>query len=63
MKPKYKGIVLISGALLAMAALIYVNLQNVRDTGRRGVSSASEGRTPEDGHRSSALNRIARVEF
>jgi hypothetical protein len=44
-KRKFKVAVLISVVVVAMAALIYVNLQNVRDTGRRGPSSVSEGGT------------------
>ncbi|MHA5048900.1 hypothetical protein [Streptomyces sp. SD15] len=63
MKPKYKVIVLIAVAVLTMAALVYVNLQNVRETGRRGVSLVSEGRTPATGQGSSELDRIAQVEF
>ncbi|MEU4025755.1 hypothetical protein [Streptomyces anulatus] len=40
MKPKYKLIVLIVVAVLAMVVLFYVNLQHVRDTGpRRAVTS------------------------
>ncbi|MFJ4641993.1 hypothetical protein ACIP6Q_00465 [Streptomyces bobili] len=60
-KSKGKLIVLIAVAVLTMAALIHVNLQNVRDTGRRGFSSVSDGVTSEAGQRSSELNRTARV--
>ncbi|WP_326758975.1 hypothetical protein OHB35_14360 [Streptomyces phaeochromogenes] len=35
MKPKYKVIVLITTAVLTMAVLIYVNLQNVRPEPRQ----------------------------
>lgn len=38
-KPKHKLITLIAVAVLAMAALVYVNLQNVRDTGPRALIS------------------------
>lgn len=41
MNPKYKVITLITVAALTMAVLIYVNLQNVRDTGL----SSGPGRT------------------
>lgn len=41
MKPKYKVIALITVAVLTMAALIYVNLQNVRDTRPPGWSSGN----------------------
>ncbi|MFD3308652.1 hypothetical protein [Streptomyces sp. NPDC058656] len=33
---KYKVIILVTVAVLTMAALIYVNLQNVRDTAEAG---------------------------
>ncbi|SDP57582.1 hypothetical protein SAMN04487981_12750 [Streptomyces sp. cf386] len=33
-RPKYKAFLLIAAAVLSMAALVYVNLQNVRDAGR-----------------------------
>ncbi|WP_326761644.1 hypothetical protein OHB35_44360 [Streptomyces phaeochromogenes] len=62
MKPKYKVVVLITVAVLAMAALIYVNLQNVRDTVPRVVSSASTSRTPVAGPWPNELDRIDRVE-
>ncbi|MFD6277212.1 hypothetical protein ACFWFI_16790 [Streptomyces sp. NPDC060209] len=32
MNPKRKTIILVTVAVLTMAALIYVNLQNIRDT-------------------------------
>ncbi|MFF7865505.1 hypothetical protein ACFZCT_03445 [Streptomyces qaidamensis] len=44
-KRKFKVAVLIAVVVVAMTALIYVNLQNVRDTGRPGPSSVSEGGT------------------
>ncbi|MFI6693049.1 hypothetical protein ACIBLA_15025 [Streptomyces sp. NPDC050433] len=62
MKPKHKMVVLIAVAALTMAALIYVNLQKVRDTGPRGVSSVSNTKTPEAGQRSNKLDRTDRVE-
>jgi hypothetical protein len=57
-KRKFKVVVLIAVLVLAMAALIYVNLQNVRDTGRRGLSSVSAGSTLEAGQLPSMLHRI-----
>lgn len=58
----YKTVILITVATLAMAVLIYVNLQNVRDTGRRGGSLLSDTRTPESAQQSSEPDRITRVE-
>lgn len=43
MNPKYKVIALITVAALTMAALIYVNLQNVRDTGRSSGPARTAG--------------------
>lgn len=59
---KYKAIVLITVAALTVAVLVYVNLQNVRDTGRRAGSLVSDARTPESAQRSSEPDRITRVE-
>jgi hypothetical protein len=61
-KPKYKLAVLITVAVLTMAALIYVNLQNVRDTVPRVVSSASPSRTPVAGPWPNELDRTDRVD-
>ncbi|MFE3828510.1 hypothetical protein [Streptomyces sp. NPDC059092] len=63
MKPKHKVIVLVSVAFLALAALAYVNLQHVRETGRRGISLASEGRGPDVGHQSSEFNLTAEADL
>ncbi|GAB3003928.1 hypothetical protein GCM10023080_081980 [Streptomyces pseudoechinosporeus] len=62
MNPKCKAIALIAVAALTMATLIYVNLQNVRDTGRQGFSLVGDAGTPEVGQRSSESDRTARVE-
>lgn len=59
---KCKAVILITVAALTVAVLIYVNLQNVRDTGSRGGSLLSDARTPESGQRSSEPDRITRVE-
>ncbi|WP_327725415.1 hypothetical protein [Streptomyces europaeiscabiei] len=59
---KRKAIILIALAALTMATLIYVNLQNVRGTGSRGISLVGDGRTPEAGQLSSNPNRTARME-
>ncbi len=49
MKRKHKIVTLIVVLLLAMATLVHVNLQNVRDPGRPGFSSMRETRLIDPG--------------
>ncbi|MFD7205886.1 hypothetical protein [Streptomyces sp. NPDC059893] len=58
MKPKHKVMVLIVIAVLALSALFYVNLQHVRDTGRRGAVSSGEDEKTSGGPFSMDLDGV-----